>query len=71
MADLLSSHQSSVERLAEVPGLGVDSAQQILAEVGAQAAVFLAQGILLPRWTPARGTTRARAGATAMAAKPR
>jgi transposase len=27
-------------RLAEVPGLGVDSAQQIIAEVGAQAATF-------------------------------
>src|SRR6202008_1790081 len=28
------------QRLAEVPGLGVDSAQQILAEVGAAAATF-------------------------------
>jgi transposase len=27
-------------RLAEVPGLGVDSAQQIIAEVGAIAAMF-------------------------------
>ena len=27
-------------RLAEVPGLGVDSAQQIIAEVGAQAGTF-------------------------------
>jgi hypothetical protein len=29
-----------VIRLAEVPGLGVDSAQQIIAEVGAQASTF-------------------------------
>jgi hypothetical protein len=29
-----------VQRLAEVPGLGVDSAQQIIAEVGASAAAF-------------------------------
>src|SRR5437762_11669799 len=29
MATLLSQHQAAVERLAEVPGLGVDSAQQI------------------------------------------
>jgi transposase len=29
-----------VKRLAEVPGLGVDSAQQIIAEVGATAATF-------------------------------
>ena len=32
--------QDAVERLAEVPGLGVDSAQQIIAEVGATAATF-------------------------------
>src|SRR5438128_687839 len=38
MARLLSHHQAAVERLAEVPGLGVDSAQQIIAEVGAKAA---------------------------------
>src|SRR2546426_5834947 len=37
MATLLSQHQA-VERLAEVPGLGVDSAQQIIGEVGAKAA---------------------------------
>ena len=40
MARLLSSHQAAVQRLAEVPGLGVDSAQQIIAEVGATAATF-------------------------------
>src|SRR5215831_310164 len=40
MASLLRQHQDSVERLAEMPGLGVDSAQQIIAEVGATAATF-------------------------------
>ena len=40
MATLLSQDQAAVERLAEVPGLGVDSAQQIIAEVGARAATF-------------------------------
>jgi transposase len=40
MASLLSRHQDAVQRLAEVPGLGVDSAQQIIAEVGATAATF-------------------------------
>jgi transposase len=40
MANLLSPHQDAVERLAEVPGLGVDSAQQIIAEVGVTAATF-------------------------------
>jgi len=40
MASLLRQHQDAVERLAVVPGLGVDSAQQIIAEVGAKAATF-------------------------------
>jgi transposase len=40
MADLLTAHHDAVQRLAEVPGLGVDSAQQIIAEVGATAAAF-------------------------------
>jgi transposase len=40
MASLLSQHQDAVERLVEVPGLGVDSAQQIIAEVGPTAATF-------------------------------
>ena len=40
MASPLSAHQDAVQRLAEVPGLGVDSAQQIIAEVGPTAATF-------------------------------
>jgi transposase len=40
VASFLRPHQDAVERLAEMPGLGVDSAQQIIAEVGAQAANF-------------------------------
>src|SRR5215813_5873658 len=40
MASLLSGQQDVVQRLAEVPGLGVDSAQQIIAEVGPTAAAF-------------------------------
>ena len=40
MATLLTEHHDAVQRLAEVPGLGVDSAQQIIAEVGATAATF-------------------------------
>ena len=40
MASLLRQHQDSVQRLAEIPGLGVGSAQQIIAEVGATAATF-------------------------------
>jgi len=40
MADLLRPHEDQVKRLAEVPGLGVNSAQQVIAEVGATAATF-------------------------------
>ena len=40
MARLLGQHQAAVQRLAAVPGLGVDSAQQIIAEVGATATTF-------------------------------
>jgi transposase len=40
IATLLRQHQGAVERLAEMPGLGVDSAQQIIAEVGPTAATF-------------------------------
>jgi transposase len=40
LASLLHPHQDAVQRLSEVPGLGVDSAQQIIAEVGATAATF-------------------------------
>jgi len=40
IASLLREHEDAVKRLAEVPGLGVDSAQQIIAEVGAKAATF-------------------------------
>jgi transposase len=39
-AEALRGHQDSVQRLAAVPGLGADSAQQIIAEVGPQAATF-------------------------------
>jgi transposase len=40
LADLLRAHQEAVQRLAAVPGLGVDSAQQIIAEVGPTATTF-------------------------------
>ena len=40
IAQAMKSHQDAVIRLAEVPGLGVDSAHQIIAEVGAQASTF-------------------------------
>jgi transposase len=44
VAQALRAHQQAVTRLAEVPGLGADSAQQIVAEVGPQAATFPSAG---------------------------
>ena len=38
--DLMQEHQDAVQRVAEVPGFGVDSAMQMIAEVGPQAATF-------------------------------
>ena len=40
IARALKPHQEAVARLAEVPGLGVDSAQQVISEVGVQASTF-------------------------------
>jgi transposase len=50
-----------VQRLAEVPGLGVDSAQQIIAEVDAEAATFPAAKNLVSWVGHARERKRARA----------
>ena len=40
IAEAMTPHQDTVVRLAEVPGLGIDSAQQVIAEVGPTAATF-------------------------------
>lgn len=40
ISSLLQQHREAVQRIAEVPGLGLDSAHQIVAEIGATAAVF-------------------------------
>lgn len=40
IAQAMKPHQDAVIRLAEVPGLGIDSAQQIIAEVGVTASSF-------------------------------
>ena len=44
VAGTLKKHQTAVIRLAEIPGLGVDSAQQIIAEVGVDAKTFPSAG---------------------------
>src|SRR5258708_2352850 len=40
LAEDLKKHEEAVIRLAEVPGLGVDSAQRLIAEVGVDAEAF-------------------------------
>ena len=40
IAEAMAAHQAAITRLAELPGLGIDSAQQIVAEIGPQAAAF-------------------------------
>jgi transposase len=40
MAQALEAHQKAVARVAEVPGMGAHSAQQVIAEVGPKAATF-------------------------------
>jgi len=49
IASMLLPHQQAVARVAEVPGLGVASAHQILAEIGPQAAAF-ASAAQLASW---------------------
>jgi transposase len=39
-AEALREHHLAVQRLAQVPGFGIDSAQQVIAEVGPAAATF-------------------------------
>jgi transposase len=59
VAGLLRQHQDAVERLAEVPVLGVDSATQIMAEVGATAAPSIRTSTSPRGWAPPPATTRA------------
>jgi transposase len=40
IADALKAHEDAVARLAQVPGFGILSAQQVVAEVGPRAAAF-------------------------------
>lgn len=44
IAGALRQHQDAVIRLAEVPGFGVDSAQQLIAEMGVDAEAFASPG---------------------------
>jgi transposase len=61
MADLLTEHHAAVQRLAEVPGLGVDSAQQIIAELGGPPPRFPPPSTSRRGWARVPATKRARA----------
>ena len=52
IADALKDYHAAVLRLAEVPGYGADSAQQVIAEVGPEAATF-PSGAQLASWVGA------------------
>ena len=69
MADLLAEHHDAVQRLAEIPGLGVDSAQQVIAEVGATAATFPSPKHLAS-WQPRGQSAPPPAPSTSEVAKP-
>jgi len=44
VAQALKEHQDAVVRVAEIPGFGADSAQQIIAEIGVEADAFPSAG---------------------------
>jgi hypothetical protein len=44
VAQELKEHQDAVTRVAEIPGFGADSAQQIIAEIGVEAETFPSAG---------------------------
>lgn len=46
VAQEMKKHEEAVARVAEIPGFGVDSAQQIIAEIGVEAATFPSPGEL-------------------------
>src|SRR5215831_8411438 len=69
IAQAMKSHPDVVIRLAEVPGLGVDSAQQIIAEVGAQASTFSSAAELTAWVEPVLAKKKARSRTTAVAVR--
>ncbi len=59
--EALRKHPDAVQRLAEMPGLGADSVQQIIAEVGPEAATFPSAG-QLASWVGGVSWTRRKRG---------
>jgi transposase len=60
IAEAMKAHQDAVVRLSQLPGLGVDSAQQIIAEIGPRAESFPQLGNWRHGWECAPDSRRAR-----------
>jgi transposase len=67
IAEAMKPQQDAVIRLAEGPGLGVDSAEQIIADVGAQASAFQSAAELTSWWEAVPAKRRARSRTIAVA----
>ena len=67
IAQAKKPHQDALVRLAEVPGLGVDSAQQVIAEVGVKASTFPWLAISLRGGGPVPARTKVPKRTTAVA----
>jgi transposase len=68
--DLMREHQEAVRRVAEVPGFGVDSALQMIAEVGPSAASFRSEKAL-SSWVGVCPGTEESAGQSASTRSPK
>lgn len=69
-AEALREHEQAVCRLAEVPGLGAESAHQIIAEVGPKAATF-PSGAQMASWVGCCPGREESAGVSASDASPK
>ena len=65
IADAMNAHEVAIVRLSELPGLGVDSAQQIMAAIGPSAEVFPSPEPLASWGESVPGARRAPASPTA------
>lgn len=60
IVEAMAAHQHAIVRLAELPGLGIDSAQQIIAEIGPQSCRVSLRGSTGPLgWRLPKGVRRA------------
>jgi transposase len=70
IAESMKAHEDAIVKLAELPGLGVDSAQQIIAEIGPTAAAF-PSAAQLASWVGVCPGRQESAGSPAAIAQPK